>query len=170
MPDQIGFFKYIKDAVTGFFLTVDETALLSSKAPKASPVFTGDEKHGGIFTELFALAGSLDNTVAVNITFPSQATMATHIIELTIASISSGNTAYGGIARYVCTSTTSIGGTIEALTSDFKNATIGVGDSGLVLTVTMTLAGALAAAGGSVAYARVTSSVDAARPTGMTIT
>jgi len=40
MPDQIGFFKWLKNAAGDLF-TVDETALLSSKAPKASPVFTG---------------------------------------------------------------------------------------------------------------------------------
>lgn len=47
MPDQTGFFKYIKDVITGSIFTVDETAALSSKAPKTDTV-KGDGTAGRV--------------------------------------------------------------------------------------------------------------------------
>lgn len=40
MANVYGYYKYIKDLITGYIFTLDETAALSSKAPKANPTFT----------------------------------------------------------------------------------------------------------------------------------
>ena len=63
MPEQIGFYKYLKDIVTGYLFTVDETAVLSSKAPKASPSFTGNITHAtNIIRAVVVKTGIADNS------------------------------------------------------------------------------------------------------------
>jgi len=125
---------------------LDEAVSMSSKAPAASPTFTGVVSRGMYVREFVVEGSGYDSTLEITLTYGAyDGAYVNHVLEILAAvGDTAANVQYSSIVRYSVTCRTSNPAVTDMTHDLIGGVTEGAAISGNVLTVTLTFPGAVA--------------------------